>query len=139
MGAAIALPGDGRAPPHPRLKGQASAAKARRKMRQRLCAPGPPRSATRLADKDSGLRVRRRECPRHGGFSAVTSAASGDSSPSGGHAMVDGHCVVAGSAIGEWGKTKDGKTYSFTYKPGEAKPAARAAPAAVICSVYISD
>jgi hypothetical protein len=52
--------------------------------------------------------------------------------------MVDGHRVVAGTAIGEWGKTKDGKMYSFTYKPGEAKPAARAAPAA-ICSVYISD
>ncbi|MGW3913032.1 hypothetical protein ACWEBX_16135 [Streptomyces sp. NPDC005070] len=29
--------------------------------------------------------------------------------------------------------------YSFTYKPGEGKPARRAAPATAGCSVYISD
>ncbi|WP_158717032.1 hypothetical protein [Streptomyces rimosus] len=54
--------------------------------------------------------------------------------PSDGRVMVDGHPVVAGTTIGEWGKTTDGKLYSFTYKAGEAKPAVPATP-----SVYISD
>ncbi|MFE7774478.1 hypothetical protein ACFU5O_11340 [Streptomyces sp. NPDC057445] len=48
--------------------------------------------------------------------------------------------MMQGTTIGEWGKTKDGELFSYTYKAGEAKPAgAPAAPAAARCSVYISD
>ncbi|MBB5122084.1 hypothetical protein AF335_08580 [Streptomyces eurocidicus] len=70
--------------------------------------------------------------------SAVTPASPGDASPSAGHVSVDGHRVVRGTTIGEWGRTTDGELYSFTYKAGETRPAAPAAPAAR-CSVYISD
>lgn len=54
---------------------------------------------------------------------------------------IDGHEVVKGTTVGEWGKTKDGTTFSYTYIAGEAKPAeaAPSAAAAAICSVYISD
>ncbi|WP_129308948.1 hypothetical protein [Streptomyces sp. L2] len=53
--------------------------------------------------------------------------------------MVDGHRVVTGTTVGEWGRTANGELYSFTYKAGEAKPAGHAVPAAASCSVYISD
>ncbi|MCX4781510.1 hypothetical protein [Streptomyces sp. NBC_01264] len=54
---------------------------------------------------------------------------------------VDGHKVVKGTIIGEWGKTADGQAFSYTYTAGDAKPAeaASSAAAAAICSVYISD
>ncbi|MFH0520963.1 hypothetical protein ACHBTE_27765 [Streptomyces sp. M41] len=66
--------------------------------------------------------------------------ATGTSDPSPGYVMVEGHRVVEGTTIGEWGKTKDGELFSYTYKAGEAKPTtAPAALAAARCSVYISD
>lgn len=66
-------------------------------------------------------------------------AASDNTNSSVAYVMVDGHRVVAGTTIGEWGKTTTGERYSFTYIAGDAKPAAPAAPAAAACSVYISD
>ena len=69
----------------------------------------------------------------------AASAASDDSGPATRHLTVYGHRVVAGTTIGEWGRKENGELYSFTYKAGEAKPAALAAPAAARCSVYISD
>ncbi|MFI1800569.1 hypothetical protein ACH427_24880 [Streptomyces sp. NPDC020379] len=71
--------------------------------------------------------------------SAVAPAASDNSTSSAGHVMVDGHRVVTGTTIGEWGKTTKGERYSFTYKAGETKPSGPAAPAAASCSLYISD
>lgn len=71
--------------------------------------------------------------------SVAAPTASGNSNPPAGYVLVDGHRVVTGTTIGEWGKTKDGELYSFTYKAGEAKPATPAGPAAASCSVYISD
>jgi hypothetical protein len=71
--------------------------------------------------------------------SAVTPDAADNPHPSVGHVMVDGHRVVTGTTIGEWGKTTKGERYSLTYKAGEPKPAGPAAPAAASCSVYISD
>ena len=71
--------------------------------------------------------------------SAVTPDAADNPHPSVGHVMVDGHRVVTGTTIGEWGRTTKGESYSFTYKAGDAKPAAPVAPAAASCSVYISD
>lgn len=77
------------------------------------------------------------------GFGASVSvavpAASGNSNPAARYVTVDGHRVVAGTTIGEWGKTKDGERFSFTYEAGKAKPAAPVASATAICSVYISD
>ncbi|MER5386303.1 hypothetical protein ABT040_39735 [Streptomyces sp. NPDC002688] len=71
--------------------------------------------------------------------SVATPAASDDLTPANSYVMVDGHRVVAGTTIGEWGKTKGGKSYSFTYTAGETKSGAPAAAAAARCSVYISD
>ncbi|MFJ4013876.1 hypothetical protein [Streptomyces sp. NPDC090026] len=57
------------------------------------------------------------------------------------HVTIDGHDVVKGTTVGEWGKRTDGTTFSYTYVAGEPEPteAVPAAAAAARCSVYISD
>lgn len=54
-----------------------------------------------------------------------------------GTATVEGHRAVPGTQVIEWGKTKDGKPYHFTYRAGQPKP--RKIAAAAHCSIYISD
>ncbi|MEU5438444.1 hypothetical protein AB0G73_34540 [Streptomyces sp. NPDC020719] len=71
--------------------------------------------------------------------SVAASSAPGGTAPASGYVIVNGHRVVAGTIIGEWGRTARGERYSFTYKAGEARPAAPVGPAAASCSVYISD
>lgn len=46
--------------------------------------------------------------------SVAASAASDDSGPATRHVMVDGHRVVAGTTIGEWGRKGNGESNSFT-------------------------
>ncbi|MYX18423.1 hypothetical protein GTY67_34305 [Streptomyces sp. SID8374] len=50
----------------------------------------------------------------------------------------DARPAVEGTLVTEWGKTKAGESYSFTYRAGEAKPKDDKA-AAARCSIYISD
>ncbi|MEG3626619.1 hypothetical protein [Streptomyces poriticola] len=52
-------------------------------------------------------------------------------------ATVEGQPAVPGTQVVEWGKTKDGELYSFTYLAGESKP--KEVAAAARCSIYISD
>jgi hypothetical protein len=74
------------------------------------------------------------------GSSASAAPSVETPSPPTNHVTVDGHSVVKGTTIGEWGKTKDGKPFSYTYRAGDAKPeSAPPGEAAARCSVYISD
>ncbi|MGW2570868.1 hypothetical protein [Streptomyces sp. NPDC001537] len=51
-----------------------------------------------------------------------------------------GHKAVKGTEITEWGKTKAGKSYSLTYRAGDARPAEPpVAQVSASCSIYISD
>ncbi len=56
-------------------------------------------------------------------------------------AVTTDHTPPAGAMVGEWGITKAGQRYSYTYRVGDNKPAAAPVQAAVVtgCSEYISN
>jgi hypothetical protein len=85
-------------------------------------------------------------CTVAAAFSLGTSSASAQDGSSGESATRyveidrDARPAVEGTSVTEWGKTKSGESYSFTYRAGEAKPDNdKVAAAAAKCSIYISD